>query len=181
MLIWLRKQQNRRDGTPCCFSSAKSVGKRVKITGDIMYQHILVPVDGSPTSNRALQEALKLAKQLKAQLALIHVMEKIWYVDNESYLNYAELQNAVRISSEKILAQAEAAVLQEGVSPTVKLLEARGERIANMVVAEAKRWPADLIVIGTHGRSGFSHLLFGSVAEGVVRTAHVPVLLIRGE
>jgi nucleotide-binding universal stress UspA family protein len=145
-----------------------------------MYQHILVPVDGSPTSNRALQEALKLAKHLKAQLALIHVMEKIWYVDNESYLNYAELQNAVRISSEKILAQAEAAVLQEGVSPTVKLLEARGERITNMVVAEAKRWPADLIVIGTHGRSGFSHLLFGSVAEGVVRTAHVPVLLIRG-
>lgn len=146
-----------------------------------MYQHILVPVDGSPTSYRALQEALKLAKQLKAQLALIHVMEEIWYVDSESYLNYAELQKSVRISSEKILAQAEAAVLQEGVSPTVKLLEARGDRIANVIVAEAKRWPADLIVIGTHGRSGFSHMLFGSVAEGVVRTAHVPVLLIRGE
>jgi nucleotide-binding universal stress UspA family protein len=145
-----------------------------------MYQHILVPVDGSPTSYRALQEALKLAKQLKAQLALIHVMEEIWYVDSESYLNYAELQKSVRISSEKILAQAEAAVLQEGVSPTVKLLEARGDRIANVIVAEAKRWPADLIVIGTHGRSGFSHMLFGSVAEGVVRTAHVPVLLIRG-
>ena len=146
-----------------------------------MYQHILVPVDGSPTSYRSLQEALKLAKQLKAQLALIHVMEEIWYVDNESYLNYAELQKSVRISGEKILAQAETAMLQEGVSPIVKLLEARGERIANVVVAEAKRWPADLIVIGTHGRSGFSHLLFGSVAEGVVRTAHVPVLLIRGE
>lgn len=146
-----------------------------------MYQHILVPVDGSPTSYRALQEALKLAKQLKAQLALIHVMEEIWYVDSESYLNYAELQKSVRISSEKILAQAEAAVLQEGVSPTVKLLEARGDRIANVIVAEAKRWAADLIVIGTHGRSGFSHMLFGSVAEGVVRTAHVPVLLIRGE
>jgi nucleotide-binding universal stress UspA family protein len=145
-----------------------------------MYQHILVPVDGSPTSYRALQEALKLAKQLKAQLALIHVMEEIWYVDSESYLNYAELQKSVRISSEKILAQAEAAVLQEGVSPTIKLLEARGDRIANVIVAEAKRWPADLIVIGTHGRSGFSHMLFGSVAEGVVRTAHVPVLLIRG-
>lgn len=146
-----------------------------------MYQHILVPVDGSPTSCRALQEALKLAKKLKAQLALIYVMEEIWYVDNESYLNYAELQKSVRISGEKILSQAEAAVLQEGVSPIVKLLEARGERIANVVVAEAKRWPADLIVIGTHGRSGFSHLLFGSVAEGVVRTAHVPVLLIRGK
>lgn len=146
-----------------------------------MYQHILIPVDGSPTSYRALQEALKLAKQLKAQLALIHVMEEIWYVDNVSYLNYAELRQTVRLSSEKILAQAEAAVLQEGVSPTVKLLEAKGDRIANVVVAEAKKWPADLIVIGTHGRSGFNHILFGSVAEGVVRTAHVPVLLIRGE
>lgn len=146
-----------------------------------MYQHILVPVDGSPTSFRALQEGLKLAKQLKAQLALIHVMEDIWYVDNESYLNYAELQESVRISSEKILGQAEAAALEEGVSPIVKLLETKGDRIANVVVAEAKKWPADLIVIGTHGRSGFNRMLFGSVAEGVVRTAHVPVLLIRGE
>ena len=145
-----------------------------------MYQHILVPVDGSPTSDRALQEALKLAKQQNAQLALIHVMEEVWYVDNESYLNYAELQKSVRISSEKILARAQEAALQAGMTPTVKLLEARGDRIANVIVSEAKCWPADLIVIGTHGRSGFSHMLFGSVAEGVVRTAHIPVLLIRG-
>ena len=61
-----------------------------------------------------------------------------------------------------------------------RLLEADGERIASVIVEEAKRWPADLIVIGTHGRSGFSRILFGSVAEGVVRTAHVPVLLVRG-
>lgn len=146
-----------------------------------MYRHILVPVDGSPTSDRALQEAFKLAKQQKAQLALVHVMEEVWYVDHESYLDYAELQKSVRISSEKILAQAEEAALQAGMTPTVKLLEARGDRIASVIVSEAKRWPADLIIIGTHGRSGFSHMLFGSVAEGVVRTAHVPVLLIRGE
>ena len=146
-----------------------------------MYQNILVPVDGSPTSDRALQEALKLAKQQNAQLALIHVLEDVWYVDNESYLNYAELQKLQRISSEKILAQAEKSVRQAGMTATVKSLETRGERTANMIIAEAKRCSADLIVIGTHGRSGFNHLLFGSVAEGVVRTAHVPVLLIRGE
>jgi len=146
-----------------------------------MYQNILVPVDGSPTSDRALQEALKLAKQQNAQLALIHVLEDVWYVDNESYLNYAELQKLQRISSEKILAQAEKSVRQAGMNATVKSLETRGERTANMIIAEAKRCSADLIVIGTHGRSGFNHLLFGSVAEGVVRTAHVPVLLIRGE
>jgi len=146
-----------------------------------MYRNILVPVDGSPTSDRALQEALKLAKQQNAQLALIHVLEDVWYVDNESYLNYAELQKLQRISSEKVLAQAEKSVRQAGMNATVKSLETRGERTANMIIAEAKRCSADLIVIGTHGRSGFNHLLFGSVAEGVVRTAHVPVLLIRGE
>jgi nucleotide-binding universal stress UspA family protein len=58
------------------------------------------------------------------------------------------------------------------------LLEADGERIASVIVEEARHWPADLIVIGTHGRSGFSRILFGSVAEGIVRTAHIPVLLI---
>jgi nucleotide-binding universal stress UspA family protein len=146
-----------------------------------MYQYILVPVDGSPTSDRALQEALKLAKQQNAQLALIHVLEDVWYVDNESYLNYAELQKLQRISSEKILAKAEKLVRQAGMTATVKSLETRGERTANVIISEAKSCSADLIVIGTHGRSGFNHLLFGSVAEGVVRTAHVPVLLIRGE
>lgn len=148
---------------------------------DTLYQQILVPVDGSPTSNRALQEALSVAKQQNAQLALIHVLEDVWYVDNESYLNYSELQKSIHSMGEKILAQANDAAMQAGITATVKLLEARGDRIANLIISEAKRWPADLIVIGTHGRSGFSHMLFGSVAEGVVRTAPVPVLLIRGE
>jgi nucleotide-binding universal stress UspA family protein len=56
-----------------------------------------------------------------------------------------------------------------------------GERIASVIEGEARRWQADLIVIGTHGRSGLSRLLLGSVAEGVVRVASVPVLLVRAE
>ena len=55
------------------------------------------------------------------------------------------------------------------------------ERLANVVVAEAARWPADLIVVGTHGRRGLSHVFLGSVAEGIVRSAPVPVLLVRGK
>ena len=51
---------------------------------------------------------------------------------------------------------------------------------APLLAAEAKAWPADLIVIGTHGRRGVDHLLMGSVAEGVVRISPVPVMLIRG-
>lgn len=145
-----------------------------------MYQHILMPLDGSTTSERALQEALRLARQLSAQLELVHVVVDVRFLDSESYINYAELQEALRDSGKKILAQAQATVQQAGMTTTVKLLEAGGEHIANVIVAEAGCWPAYLIVIGTHGRSGFSRLLFGSVAEGVVRTAQIPVLLIRG-
>ncbi len=147
-----------------------------------MYQRILVPSDGSPTSQRALEEALGLARQVGqgAQLELLHVVEIILFPDSEIYFNYAELQKIMRSSGEKILAQAEKMVREAGVAVQKRLLEAGGERIANVIVEEARRWPADLIVIGTHGRSGFSRILFGSVAEGVVHTADVPVLLIRG-
>ena len=147
-----------------------------------MYQRILVPIDGSPTSQRALEEALGLARQVGqgAQLELLHVVEIILFPDSEIYFNYAELQKIMRSSGEKILAQAEKMVRQAGIAVQKRLLEADGERIATVIVEEARRWPADLIVIGTHGRSGFSRILFGSVAEGVVHTADVPVLLIRG-
>ncbi len=145
-----------------------------------MYRHILVPLDGSDTSKRALQEALGLAREQGARLELVHVMEDILFLENEAYINYAEVRKSVRAGGEKILAQAQSAVEQAGVPAEQKLLEAGGERIASVIVEEARRWPADLIVIGTHGRSGFSRILFGSVAEGVVRTAHIPVLLVRG-
>lgn len=144
-----------------------------------MYQHILIPVDGSPTSDRALQEALALARQHNAQLQLLHVLEEVHFIDMESSINYAELQESIRNSGAKVLAQAQVLVQQAGMTAETKLLEAGGERVASVIVAEAERWPADLIVIGTHGRTGFSRLLFGSVAEGVVRTAPAPVLLIR--
>ncbi len=145
-----------------------------------MYQHILVPVDGSATSDRALQEAIRLARQQSAQLELVHVVEDIRLLDSDSYINYTEMQETLRNSGKKTLAHAQMVVQLAGMGAEINLLEAHGKRIASIIVEEAERWPADLIVIGTHGRSGFSRVLFGSVAEGVVRTAHIPVLLIRG-
>lgn len=145
-----------------------------------MYQRILVPIDGSTTSERALDEAIKFAQQQNAQIELVHVLEDIWYFDSENYINYAELIHSMRCSGEKMLAQAQNKLQQAGVAAETKLLEARGERVANVIIAEAKNSLADLIIIGTHGRSGFSRMLLGSIAEGVVRTAHIPILLIRG-
>lgn len=145
-----------------------------------MYQRILVPIDGSETSDHALDEAIKFAQQQNAQVEVIHVLEDIWYFDNEDYLNYAELIQSMRGIGEKILAQAQKKLQQAGVTAEIKLLETQGERIASVIATEAKNNLADLIVIGTHGRSGFSRMLMGSIAEGVVRTAHIPILLIRG-
>ncbi|PIY07067.1 MAG: universal stress protein, partial [Gallionellales bacterium CG_4_10_14_3_um_filter_54_96] len=97
----------------------------------------------------------------------------------EGYVNYAELRELTLNMGKRMLDKAAEIATQAGITADSKLVEAAGERIANVITAEAKDWPADLVVIGTHGRSGFSHLLFGSVAEGVVRGASVPVLLVR--
>ena len=67
-----------------------------------------------------------------------------------------------------------------GIEHETKLMVAQGERIVDVIINEAKSNSADLIIIGTHGRTGFSRILLGSVAEGVVRTTHIPTLLIRG-
>jgi len=144
-----------------------------------MYQRILVPVDGSETSDKALQEALKLVAGQPAQLLLLHVVEDMQFLDAEGYVNYAELRELTLNMGKRMLDKAAEIATQAGITADSKLVEAAGKRIANVITAEAKDWPADLVVIGTHGRSGFSHLLFGSVAEGVVRGASVPVLLVR--
>lgn len=144
-----------------------------------MYQRILIPVDGSATSSCALQEAIKLAREHSAQLELVHVYEDILYWLDENYINYTELQETIRLNAEKLLATAQAEVIQANLSVETKLLEAKNNRIENVIIAEAECWHADLIVIGTHGRSGFSRLMLGSVAEGITRLSSIPVLLIR--
>jgi len=147
-----------------------------------IYQRILVPIDGSTTSERALQEAIRLAEG-KAQLRVAYVLEEIFPLDTEGYafIDYAALQEAVRHTGERTLAQAAEKARQSGMTAETALLDAKGKRIAGVIKDDALHWQADLIVIGTHGRSGLSRLLLGSVAEGVARDAPVPVLLVRAE
>ncbi len=147
-----------------------------------MFKRILVAVDGSPTSALALQEAIQLAKEQQAQLRIAHVVD-------EATLNwpeggdFEEVQEAFRKSGRKILEKADAELRNAGMTAETKMLEIEtfGHRVADMIAAEAEAWPADLIVIGTHGRRGVNRLLLGSVAEGVARVAAKPVLLIRGK
>ena len=148
-------------------------------TGGTMYRRILVPVDGSKTSDSSLQEAIRFAQQQNALLKLVHVIEDARFFDAEGMIDYTTLRDMARRSGEQVLAHAAEAVKQAGLVAETDLIESDGRRVEDMIVAEAKRWMADLIVIGTHGRSGVSRLMFGSVAEGVVRGSPTPILLIR--
>jgi nucleotide-binding universal stress UspA family protein len=148
-----------------------------------MFKHILVAVDGSSTSNLALQQAIQLARESQASLRLLHAVYDNALDFEIEYADAPALREALRRSGEAILSKSEALAQQAGVEAETKLLEIRrsNEHVAEAIAAEADAWPADLIVLGTHGRRGLRRLLLGSVAEGVARIASKPVLLVRGE
>lgn len=146
-----------------------------------MYQRILVAVDGSETASRALIEAVHLAEALEAQLRLIFVVDiKSLYWSDELPVDREMIEEGWSNEGRNILARAEAVVHAAGVGVDAALRETDGGGIGDAIAAEAASWPADLIVLGTHGRRGIRHLLLGSVAESVARAAPVPVLLVRG-
>ena len=146
-----------------------------------MYKRILVAVDGSKTSNFALKEAMKLAKEQRAILRLIHVVDETpVYAMAEAPYSIDEYQKTVRDAGRKELAKCADRVKSARLKVDTKLLVTITQSIGDVINKEAKRWSAGLIVIGTHGRRGLNRLFLGSVAERVVRSAAKPVLIIRG-
>jgi nucleotide-binding universal stress UspA family protein len=148
-----------------------------------MYQKILVPIDGSPTSARGLQEAIKLAKLTGARLRLLHVVDQISFASGmeAASMMTGEMLQLLREGGEQLLKKAQARVEKAGVRVDTVLCDSFAGRVCDLVVEQATAWRADLIVLGTHGRRGFSRLMMGSDAEMIVRLAAVPVLLVRGK
>lgn len=145
-----------------------------------MYQRILIPVDVSKTSARAVQAAMPLMSSATI-VRLVYVVEDVYPLDAEAiaYIDYAALQTAARHAGERALREAAVQLSELGAQVETALLESKGEGVAGVIDAEADRWGADLIVLGTHGRTGLSRLLLGSIAENVVRGSPVPVLMVR--
>jgi len=140
----------------------------------------MVPVDGSDTSKRGLNEAIKLAHLCGARLCLLNVIDtSIVNASIDTATNVEGLIDLLRRNGETILDEAAALAAKNGIKTDKKLEEAIEQRPAEVIVDQARRWRADLIVMGTHGRRGFKRMLLGSDAEGVARTASVPVLLVR--
>lgn len=146
-----------------------------------MFQRILAAYDGSTVARQVLREAIELAKDQHACLRIVLVVDLgPLYWTPVAGLNVADIEQAVIQQTQKELNDAAALARQEGIEPETVVRRADGRRVSDEIIAEAQSWPADLIVMGTHGRGGIGRLLLGSVAEGVARSAPVPVLLVRG-
>ncbi|HEY3325547.1 MAG TPA: universal stress protein [Novimethylophilus sp.] len=144
-----------------------------------MYKYILSPVDGSETSKRGVQEAIRLAKDQQAQLRFLCVVDTYMPAMDPGIAFDVGVLESLRKWGENILNESMAAASAAGVAAESKMVETAGGRVAGLIVEQARQWPADVIVMGTHGRRGFNHLLMGSDAEAVIRLSSVPVLLVK--
>ena len=145
-----------------------------------MYQRILVPVDGSETSRRGLEEAIKLSKALNASIRLVHIIDDTPLALNpETGVAAAPLVADFAEAGKEIVEEARAFAAAQGVQVETVLHENFIGRVAERILEEARKCGAELIVMGTHGRRGIRHAVLGSDAEAVVRGASVPVLLVR--
>lgn len=140
---------------------------------------LVVPTDFSPASNIAFDYALELAVREGASIHLLHVVDDASYAAAYPDGMFVELPGLrERLIAEAIARLDEAVRTGEAAKVTITPHVLIG-RPAPSITQEAGNCGADLIVMGTHGRSGFAHLMLGSVAERVLRTAQCPVLTVR--
>jgi len=140
-------------------------------------QNILVPIDFSDCAKKALQYALPLAREHEAAITLIYVVPPPTYPMGEfGGMEYASLLPDLKAGGEKDLSTFAAAEIH-GEVPVKKVVRTGSPAVE--IIDAAKRLDTDLIVISTHGRTGLKHVLLGSVAEHVIRSASCPVLVVR--
>ena len=146
-----------------------------------MYQRILVPVDGSPTSNAGLAEAIKLAKLTGAHMRVLHVVDEMpFLMGADSFAAMpGDVFTILKEAGQAVLEQARLTVHAAGIPVDATLFDSLSGRLCDRVAEQVQGWGADVIVLGTHGRRGVGRMLLGSDAEQIVRTATVPVLLVR--
>ncbi|MEP6721509.1 MAG: universal stress protein [Variovorax sp.] len=154
---------------------------RLSIKERVMYQQILVPIDGSSTSQRGLDEAIRLATLTHGRLRLFHVIDELSFaLGLDAYTGYArDWLNVLRENGKRLLAEAAATAQAAGIDADTVLCDSFSGSVHELVTTEAAKWPADLIVLGTHGRHGIGRVVMGSSAEHILRSAPVPVLLVR--
>ncbi|REE21441.1 nucleotide-binding universal stress UspA family protein [Paraburkholderia sp. BL27I4N3] len=145
-----------------------------------MYQRILVALDGSDTSERALDSALQLAHDANAQLQPLFVVNVPLMAYDVPAYDPSYIRNAIAEEGTHVIDGAVARMRKAGVQGTPRLMEADpvADDVARCIQRAASDFRADLVVMGTHGRRGFQRLMLGSVAEHFLRVAECAVLMI---
>ena len=145
-----------------------------------MFKKLLVPVDGSPTARAALLTAIDMAKVFGAGLVVVSVYDPFPFIVAGPDYGYAQLQyvDAVKAETQAIVGEARALAEAAGLNVEVQVLDAAKTWRAILDAASSSR--ADLIVMGSHGRSGLDRLVMGSVAQSVLQHAALPVMVVRG-
>ena len=139
---------------------------------------IVVPIDFSPSAEEAMSWAIDLARRYGASLIVTHVLQPVaWPASPDGLmLTPTDLLATTRRELDASLERTRASIEAAGIGAKAELLDGTP---AAEIAALARRAAADLVVMGTHGRTGLKHALLGSVAEKVVRTAPCPVLTVR--
>jgi nucleotide-binding universal stress UspA family protein len=146
-----------------------------------MFNHILVPIDGSETSMLAVSQASGLALAFGSRITLIHVIDNYPFigVGADYALGQNEYLAAATSSANAALARGVAALAAEGLHSDQRVID--GHVVHEGIVDTAVALHADLIVMGSHGRSGIEKLLLGSVTQRVLQEAPMPVLVVKTE
>lgn len=144
-----------------------------------MFKHILVPVDGSATSLLAVSKAAELARTFGSEVTAVYVLDPYPFTGVGADFAYGQAQylSAATAEANKALEDVNQALADSGV--TVHTLVGEGHAVHEGIVRVGEKVGADLIVMGSHGRRGLQKLVLGSVAQRVLQTAHVPVLVVR--
>jgi universal stress protein A len=144
-------------------------------------RRILYATDFSPASRAAFARAVEMARGDRAELHLVHVLGAVAPMVGDSYIPpkiYQDLETSARAAAQKQLATLATRARKRGVSRVRSLL--LSGLTHEQIIRAARSRRADLLVIGTHGRTGLSKLFLGSVAGRVVASARCPVLTVRG-
>ena len=147
-----------------------------------MYDRILVALDDSASAQMALGEAVRLAKLSRGVVYALSVVDRgRWPGEATARYDFEPEPSAASNAATRIFEEANALFRESGVSGKVRAIDAYGESIPEVLARAAEECDADIIVIGTHGRSGPQRFLLGSVAESLVRSTQRPVLLLRND
>lgn len=143
------------------------------------YQKILVAIDDSEISANVIQQAAQLAKALNSEITVVEVMALDPYLA-DTYIRLGQsndLIERVRGYVQENLAKAEQKFEELGLTVATQILE--GFSVPQEIINAAQNLGADLIIMGSHGRTGFKKFILGSVAQKVLGESHIPVLIVR--